>query len=175
MNKAVFFDRDGIINLDKQYVHKVEDFFFFPEVFDTLKWLREKGYILILITNQSGIARGYYTVEKMETLHQYMQNELCKHAAEFDEIFYCPHHPNGIIPKYSFECKCRKPGKQLFERAIQKYKIDPQKSIAIGDNDRDLIPAEQIGMKCIKISDCYDDKWITCTRLDEIKRYIEET
>ena len=109
MKKAVFFDRDGTINVDRHYVYQIEDFKIFPDAPKILSELRRRGYLLILITNQSGIARGYFTVRQMQELHQYMQNELSRWNAQFDDILFCPHYPKGIISKFAVDCKCRKP------------------------------------------------------------------
>lgn len=172
MRKAVFFDRDGTINVDRHYLYRIEDFEFMPGVPQVLCELRKKGYLLILITNQSGIARGYYTTEQMNCLHQYMQNELAQFDAQFDDILFCPHYPQGVISQYAMRCDCRKPGKLLFERAISKFGIEPESSIAVGDNDRDLIPAKELGMRCIKISDEKDNNWITCPDMNQLMKYI---
>lgn len=174
MRKAFFLDRDGTINVDKHYMYQIEEFEFLPGVPQALSELRRMGYLLILITNQSGIARGYYTVEQMRELHLYMQNELQKYEAQFDEILFCPHHPKGMIPQYTVDCGCRKPGGQLFLKAIKKYGIAPEESIAVGDKDRDLIPARQLGMKCIKISMEKSNEWITCRAWEDVMRYIKE-
>ncbi len=168
MNKAVFCDRDGTVNVDKHYLYQIKDFEFLPGVPQALSELRQMGYLLILVTNQSGIARGYYTVEQMQNLHQYMQNELGKYDAQFDDIFFCPHHVQGIISRYAMSCGCRKPGIQMFSRAIEKYDIMPEQSIAVGDKDRDLIPAKRLGMKCIKISDEKDGDWIICHTWEDV-------
>ena len=172
MKKAVFFDRDGTINVDKQYLYRIEDFEFMPGVPQVLGELRKRGYLLILITNQSGIARGYYTIEQMDSLHRYMQNQLAKFGAQFDDILFCPHYPLGMISQYAIHCNCIKPGRLLFEQAIEKYRIDPKASIAIGDKDRDLIPAKELGMKCIKISAEKNSNWITCGAVNQLMKYI---
>lgn len=174
MRKAVFFDRDGTINVDRHYLYQIQDFEFLPGVPQALSKLRRMGYLLILVTNQSGIARGYYTVEQMRVLHLHMQNELCKYGAQFDDIFYCPHHPEGIIPQYAVDCRCRKPGSQMFSQAIEKYDISPVKSIAVGDRERDLIPAQQLGMKCIRISTEKSSDWITCHTWEDVLWYIKK-
>lgn len=172
MKRAVFFDRDGTINVDKHYLYRLEEFEFLPKVPQVLFEIRKRGYLLILITNQSGIARGYFTIEQMQNLHTYMQQELKKCGVQFDDIFFCPHHPEGIVSKYAIDCNCRKPGGLLFEKAIKKYGIDAEASIAVGDKDRDLIPAKKLGMKCIKISDEKNDNWITCSEIIGLMNYI---
>ena len=173
MNKAVFCDRDGTITVDKHYVYQIKDFEFLPGVPQALSELRKMGYLLILVTNQSGVARGYYTVEQMHALHRYMQGELQKYQAQFDEILFCPHYPKGMILKYAVDCRCRKPRDLLFLKAIEKYGIVPELSIAVGDKDRDLIPAQQLGMRCIRISREKSSDWIVCHTWEDVMRHIK--
>ena len=153
MNKAVFFDRDGTINVEKHYLYQIEEFEFREGAVELLKKYRELGYLLILITNQSGIARGYYSEEDMQKLHEFMQIELRKQNAQFDAIYYCPHHPNGKVEKYRMECNCRKPKKGLFEQAIKEWNINAAESIAVGDKERDIIPAKELGMRGYLVSE----------------------
>ena len=136
-NKAVFLDRDGTINLDKGYVYKIDDFELIPGVINALNILQELGYLIIIITNQSGIARGYFTEKDFKLLNSWMIDFFSKKGIIITETFYCPHFPNGKINKYNRECDCRKPNLGLFERAIDKYGIDISKSISIGDKIRD--------------------------------------
>lgn len=173
MKKAVFFDRDGTINVEKCYLYRIEDFEFMQGIPEVLVELRKRGYLLILITNQSGIARGYYTVEQMQRLHDYMQHELSKYNAQFDDIFFCPHYPKGRVTQYTMDCKCRKPGSLLFEQAVKKYEIAAELSYSVGDKERDLIPAKRMGMKCIKISNEKNMNWIVCSDLTKITKYID--
>ncbi len=120
MNKAIFLDRDGTINSDEghYYIYKVEDFVFNPGVIDGIRRLNEAGYLIIVVTNQGGVAKGEYTIEDVENLHVYMCKELEKHGAHVDKIYYCPHH-SSIDP-----CKCRKPSPYMIEQAIREFNID---------------------------------------------------
>ena len=172
MNKAIFLDRDGTINVEKHYLYRKEDFEFIDGVPQALKAFREKGYLLILVTNQSGIARGYYSLADMEKLHEYMQSELMKYNVQFDDIFYCPHYSDAVLREYRIDCDCRKPKTGMFERAIKKYDIDIHSSYAIGDRERDLIPAEKLGAKCILLSTRVSERWMVCENLMEAARYI---
>lgn len=138
MNKAVFLDRDGTINIDKNYLYRKEDFEFMPGAIEGLKKLQEAGYLLIVITNQSGIARGYYTEADYEKLTEYMKSELQKKGVFLTDVLYCPHHPEGVISEYRINCDCRKPKLGLFYEAINKWNVDINNSIAIGDKVRDL-------------------------------------
>ena len=137
-NKAIFLDRDGTINVDKGYVHKIEDFEFIPGVIEALRVLQSKGYLLIVITNQSGIARGYYSEEDFQKLNSYMISEFEKNGVVISDVLYCPHLPDAPIVAYRKSCNCRKPGLGLFEKAIDKWNIDLSRSYAIGDKERDL-------------------------------------
>lgn len=142
MAKAIFLDRDGTINVEKDYLYKIEDFEFLPGVIEGLKKLQEAGFILIIITNQSGIGRGYYTEEDFNILTEWMRAVLQKEGIDISEIRYCPHLPDATVEKYRMVCKCRKPGIEMFLAAINKFSIDLEKSYAIGDKIRDLAICE---------------------------------
>jgi len=147
MNKAIFLDRDGVINRkgSSYYIYREEEFFFNRGVIDALKYFISKDYLLIVITNQGGISKGNFSVAHLEKLHNFMTNQLKKFNIELTDIFYCPHHPD--IEK----CRCRKPGTLLFEQAIKKYRIDPKASVMIGDTETDMKAAEKMGIKGILI------------------------
>ncbi len=138
MNKAVFLDRDGVINVDKGYVCRIEDFEYMEGAVDNLLRFQEQGYLLIVITNQSGIARGFFTEDQYLELQEWMVKDLKSKGVKITACYYCPHLPDAVIPKYRCKCKCRKPGTELFYRAAKEYDIDLDKSIAIGDKERDL-------------------------------------
>lgn len=146
-NKALFIDRDGTINNDegKYYVYKVEDFVINDGVFELLKECQDKGYLLILVSNQGGIAKGIYSHRDVEKVHNYMLAEMEKHDIHFHDIFYCPHH-SGIT-----KCLCRKPEPLLLEKAIARHNIDPDKSYFVGDSERDILAAEKVGVRGIRI------------------------
>lgn len=137
MNKAIFLDRDGTINVDKDYLSKIEDFEYLPGAIEGLKLLQDVGYKLIIITNQSGIARGYYTEDDFLKLNDWMIQDLKNCGVEISKVYYCPHHPEGIINKYRIDCDCRKPKLGMYQKAIVDFGIDLSKSWAIGDKIRD--------------------------------------
>ena len=116
LKKTVFLDRDGTINEEVSYLHKAEDFRFLPGVVEGMKSLCEHGFQLVVITNQAGIGRGYYTEEDAERLHRYMREELKKQGIFLEGIYYCPHHMEGL-PPYNIDCSCRKPKAGLFYQA----------------------------------------------------------
>lgn len=147
MSKAVFFDRDGVINKDYGYVGDIASFDFVEGIKESLAKLRSLGYILILVTNQSGIARGRYSEADFMKVTAFMQQVLAIHNAQFDGIYYCPHHPTGQIEKYRCDCDCRKPKEGMFKKAQLAFGIDAEESICIGDRARDLQGAAKIGVK----------------------------
>ena len=131
MNKAIFLDRDGTINVDNGYVHKKEDFKLLGGVVEGLKLLQDNGFLLIIITNQSGIARGMFSEAKYLEFQDWIAEELAKRDVKINATYYCPHMDED-------ECTCRKPKLALFEQAAQEWEIDWEESYAIGDNERDL-------------------------------------
>lgn len=137
-NKAIFLDRDGTINIDKHYLFRSEEFEFIPGVIEALKKLCDMDFILIIVTNQSGIARGYYTEDDLKRLNVWLQTTLKEKGIEINKILYCPHLPDAKIEKYRRTCSCRKPGVSLFLQAEKEFNIDMSQSYAIGDRMRDL-------------------------------------
>lgn len=143
MEKAVFLDRDGTINEDVGYVHKIEDFKFLPGALEGLKILQDAGYLLIIITNQSGIARGYFSEQEYQVLERYMLGKFQESGIRVAGSYYCPHHPEGKVSGYRCVCSCRKPEVGLFIHAAKEYGIDFSQSFAIGDRLRDLAICEK--------------------------------
>ncbi len=138
LKKAVFLDRDGTINVDKDYLYKIEEFEYLPGVKDALRQFQAAGYELIVITNQSGIGRGYYTEADFEKLCDWMRGDLAKDGIELSGIYSCPHLPEAPVEKYRVACDCRKPQKGLFMRAVAEHGLDLKQCIAVGDKIRDL-------------------------------------
>ena len=127
LKKTVFLDRDGTINEEVSYLHKAEDFRFLPGVVEGMKILYEQGFQLVVITNQAGIGRGYYTEEDAERLHRYMREELKKQGVHLQGIYYCPHHLEGL-PPYNTDCPCRKPKTGLFYQAERDMLLEERNS-----------------------------------------------
>ncbi|MCL2260340.1 MAG: D-glycero-beta-D-manno-heptose 1,7-bisphosphate 7-phosphatase [Fibromonadales bacterium] len=153
MNKAVFLDRDGTINVDKHYVYKIEDFEFINGVPQAIKSLNKNGYKVIVISNQSGIARGFYTIADVEKLHKYMDSELAKINAKIDAYYICPHHPD-----FSGECECRKPKTGLIKQAIKNFDIDISQSYLVGDKEIDMECGNNAGIKTFITSETWQLK-----------------
>lgn len=137
MNKAIFLDRDGTINVEKHYLYKIEDFEFLPGVIDALRKLQKEGYILIVITNQSGIARGYYTEDDFLKLNDWMVTTLKEQGVMIADTYFCPHLPDAEVEAYRKKCNCRKPRLGLYQQAVLDYNIQLSKSYTIGDKIRD--------------------------------------
>lgn len=143
MNKCIFLDRDGVINKDYvDYVFSAEKLEILPGVAETLNALKKAGYLIVVITNQSGISKGIYTREQMHETHRLVQ-QACGHCIE--HFYFAPGHPSFS------ESLSRKPGSLLFEKAMAKFNIDPAQSWMIGDKDRDLVPAKKLGIKTIQV------------------------
>ncbi len=150
MNKAVFFDRDGTLNEEVHYLHKIEDFKWIEGAIDAIKYCNDNGYLAIVITNQSGVARGYYPESDIMKLYNWMNDDLAKHGAHLDGIYYCPHHPTGKVKEYAIECDCRKPLPGMLFKAQKEHDIDLKGSYLIGDGARDVECAEAAGVKGIR-------------------------
>lgn len=155
MNKAAFFDRDGVLNLEiGDYIKQFSDFKILPYVYKNLRKLHENGYLLLVITNQGGIAKQQYSHKTLAQMHDFLQEEGKKNGFEFTEMYYCPHHPETSA------CLCRKPGSLMVEKAIAKYNIDPSKSFMVGDKERDVTCATGAGVKGYLIESNQDFDWI---------------
>ncbi|WP_276362533.1 HAD family hydrolase [Daejeonella sp. H1SJ63] len=147
MKKAVFLDRDGVLNKELgDYVCRFEDFKVLEHNFPALKELQDRGYLLIVITNQGGLAKGWYSVEILNQMHVHLKQSYAEQGITLTEVYYCNHHP-----EYNGKCLCRKPGSLLLEKAVARFGIDASSSYFIGDRERDVIAGEAAGVKGILI------------------------
>ena len=137
MDKVVFFDRDGVINVEKNYLHKIEDFEFIDSQFTSFHYLKNLGYKFVIITNQSGIDRGKYTVEDFNLLTDWMLSCFKEHGITIEAVNYCPHHPD-----FSGDCACRKPKIGMIKQAESVLNIDYKNSWLVGDKDSDIGAAQ---------------------------------
>ena len=144
---AVFFDRDGVLNKDVNYLYKIEDFCWIAGAKEAIKYYNTKEYYVFVVTNQSGVARGYYNEDDVKKLHDWMQTELAMMGAHIDDFFHCPHHVEGVVDKYKRDCECRKPAPGLIFQAFKKWSVDKNKSFLIGDKLSDLEAANAAGIK----------------------------
>lgn len=142
MQNALFLDRDGVINVEKDYLYKVEDFEFIDGIFSLCRHYISLGYIVVVVTNQSGIARGYYTENDFSVITNWMIEQFAKESIVISKVYYCPHHP--II---SGECSCRKPNCGMLLQAQKDFDIDLKNSIIIGDKERDIIAGINAGLR----------------------------
>lgn len=145
MNKAIFLDRDGVINKEIGYVYRVEDFILTNDIIPSLKKLQAAGFLFIVVTNQSGIAKELYTHEDVARVHAHMLSLLNKEGITISEIYYCPHH-SDVEP-----CTCRKPDSGMIEKGIARFNIDISRSYMIGDKERDILAAQKAGVKAFHI------------------------
>jgi len=168
-NRALFLDRDGVINIDKEYLYKIEDFEFVDGIFETIKLFQNDGYIIVIVTNQSGIGRGYYTQEDYMKLTEYMIDEFLKNGIKIDGVYHCPHTPED-------RCSCRKPRSGMFMAAKKDFRIDMKSSVMIGDKESDMRAAKnaKVGERIFLSSSgskC-SDATKNITKLSEIKETI---
>lgn len=143
---AAFLDRDGVLNVDLGYVHTPDRFEWTPEAPAAVRWLNDHGYLVIVVTNQAGIARGLYSTDEFLTFSRWIDRQLAAHAAHVDATYWCPHHPTAGIKPFRVECDCRKPRPGLFLRAIEEWGIDPQRSFMVGDKRSDELAARAAGV-----------------------------
>ena len=155
MNKALFLDRDGIINLDSAYPHKPEQIVFIDDVFQLCRMAASKGYLLIVVTNQAGVAKGYFTEENVENLHRWMNDQFLQRGITLTAFYYCPFHPNGKIPKYTQHSEWRKPEPGMILQAVKDHDVDLKSSLMVGDKPSDRIKLQDL--KSIIVKSRYTD------------------
>ncbi len=151
IHKVVFLDRDGTLNAEKDYVFRPEDFEFIPGSTEALVLLRSHGFKIIVVSNQSGVARGYYTCNDIRRLEEFIVESLQNRQTGIDAFYYCPHHPEGIVHPYNIVCGCRKPGIGLYEQAALSFPADPEHSWMVGDALSDLQFGVNAGLKTILV------------------------
>jgi D-glycero-D-manno-heptose 1,7-bisphosphate phosphatase len=170
MTKALFLDRDGIINVDHGYVYRQEEFEFIDDIFAVCLDAQTKGYEIFVITNQSGIARGKYTVKQFDELSKWMTSVFESKGIVISDVYHCPHHPNKGLGEYLKACNCRKPEPGMLLLAEKEHNIDLENSVFIGDKVSDMQAAEHAGIKNrILLVDQYNDNHaIKAQRINKI-------
>lgn len=146
MNKALFLDRDGVINIDSGYVYQKDKFIFIDGIFELVKKANELQFKVIIVTNQAGIGRGYYTEEDFWNLMNWVKQEFLNHGAKIDEIYFCPFHAEFGLGEYKRDSYDRKPNPGMLLKAKEKYHLDMSKCIMIGDKDSDMEAAKAAGI-----------------------------
>ncbi len=142
MNKALFLDRDGVINKEKNYLYRIEDFEFIDGVFESCRFFQEQGYLLFVITNQAGIARGKYSEQDFWRLTEWMIRQFKDRQITISKVYQCPHHPD-----FSGDCKCRKPHPGMLYQAAKAFNLDLSQSILVGDKESDILAGINAGLK----------------------------
>ena len=151
MKRAIFLDRDGTLNVDVGYLHTLDQLQLFPWTGDALRLLKRAGFMLVVVTNQAGIARGMIDPGFVEIAHAEMRRRLQAGGADLDALYFCPHHPDGSVPALAIECRCRKPSPGMIEDAIADLGIDPARSWVIGDKWLDVRLGQAVGAKTILV------------------------
>lgn len=142
---AVFLDRDGTINEEKNYLHRIEDFQFIPGAAEAIRQLNRAGFLVLVVTNQSGVARGYFPLAAVETLHRHLARQLAEAGARVDGFYVCPHHPTAGQGELRRSCSCRKGDPGMLLQAAEEHGVDLARSYMIGDKEADVEAGERAG------------------------------
>ena len=148
--KIAFLDRDGVLNskkINKGYIGNIKDFKWIKGAKKSIKYLKKKNYKIVIVTNQSGVARGYFTIKDVHKLHNYLKEELIKFGTKVDKIYFCPFHIDGVVSKYKKKSNLRKPDIGMFRKAKKKWNIDIKSSFMIGDQKTDMEFAKKAKIK----------------------------
>ena len=184
VRRAVFLDRDGVLNEDRGYVSRPEDFEWRPGVMHALRALQRAGWALVVTTNQSGIARGLYGPAEYQNLTAWMHSELAHHGITLDGVYHCPHLPDAPLAAWRRQCDCRKPAPGMLRRAARDLRLDLSASVMVGDKPSDIVAGRAAGVAaCIRIADAMDHAScdiadppadFTCASLAEAARWLLE-
>ena len=155
---AVFLDRDGTINVEKDYLYKIEDFEFIPGVPEAIKSLKDAGFLVIVVSNQSGVGRGYFDEHAVELFNQHIQDQLAVYGTSIDAFYYCPHHPEEGLGTYRKSCDCRKGSPGMLLQAASDHAVDLGRSFMIGDKIADIEAGERAGCQSILVLTGYGEK-----------------
>ena len=147
MTTVVFLDRDGVLNADIGYLWRKEDLVWMPGAIEAVRLFNQQGWPVVVVTNQSGVARGYYREQDVQDLHAWMNEELARHGARIDAFYFCPHHLKGHLAEYIRDCDCRKPKPGMIRQGMAEWGADPATSFLIGDKESDVEAAEAAGLK----------------------------
>ncbi len=149
---ALLLDRDGTLNVDRGWVHRPDDFCWIEGAREAIRWANDRGILVLVITNQAGIGRGYYTEEAFHAFTAWIQRELAACGAHIDATCYCPHHPTEGRGEYRRACSCRRPAPGLIERALSEWDLDPDRSVLIGNTEHDMKAAAAAGVRGVRFT-----------------------
>jgi len=155
VSAAAFLDRDGTIIEEVGYLDRPERITLYPYAADAIRALNRAGIRIVMVTNQSGVARGFFDEAVVDACHRRIAEILRQGGAHIDAYYYCPHHPDGRVPGYAISCECRKPGRALVDRAARELQIDPERSFTVGDRWVDIALARTIGARGILVRTGY--------------------
>ena len=170
---AVFLDRDGTINVEKEYLHKIEDFEFIPGAPEAIKRLKDAGFLVIVVSNQSGIGRGYFDEHAVDKLHRYIQSELAGYNTSIDDFYFCPHHPEKGIDSYKIVCDCRKGAPGMLLQAAAEHSIDLQKSFMIGDKLADIEAGQRAGCQVLLVLTGYGESGASEPEISSVEKCLD--
>ena len=172
--KAAFIDRDGTINEEKEYVNRIEDFELIPGSLEALRLLTQQGIKIYIITNQAGIAKGYFSEGQFHHLTEHMINRFENEGVKIEKVLYCPHHPDGVIPEYSKACLCRKPNNKLIQDIMDENSFKADEVVLIGDKNSDIEAGRRLGIKTYLVETGYGFEEKGTTQATFIRRDLKE-
>jgi D-glycero-D-manno-heptose 1,7-bisphosphate phosphatase len=177
--RALFLDRDGVVNVEVGYLHRVAEVRFVDGIFSLCRTAMRLGYKLIVVTNQAGIARGYYTEEDFETLMAWMRDALRAEGVELDAVYYCPFHPEHGVGRYKCDHEDRKPGTGMLRRGVREFGVELNESVMVGDRCSDIAAANAAGLRQAFLISGTEEKgcggdYLAVESLAEVERWIEE-
>ncbi len=147
MKKCVFLDRDGVLIKDVGYLKNPDDIILIPQTIEALKDLKKIGFLLIIVTNQAGIAKGFFTMDDLERVNKKLMKVYETSGIIIDDLYFCPHHENGSVEPYNIKCSCRKPDLGMVVKGVEKFDVDINKSFMVGDKDSDILLAKNSGLR----------------------------
>jgi D-glycero-D-manno-heptose 1,7-bisphosphate phosphatase len=179
IERALFLDRDGVVNVEIGYLHRIEDVTFMPGIVSLCRTAMQLGYRLVVVTNQAGIARGFYSEADFEVLMAWMRGELRIQGVEFDAVYHCPYHPDHGVGEYRREHEDRKPGTGMLRRAMREFGVSLADSVMVGDRCSDIAAANSAGLRQAFLisgteeTGCGGD-YLEIQGLDEVERWLRE-
>jgi D-glycero-D-manno-heptose 1,7-bisphosphate phosphatase len=170
VRKALFLDRDGVINEDRSYPYLPEQIVFVDGIFDLCRKALDRGYIIIVVTNQAGVARGFFTEEDVKKLHEWMSERFREQGVEIFAFYYCPYHPKAVLEEYRIDSGCRKPAPGMVLQAVKDFSIDISRSLVVGDKPSDRIKLD--GLRSVIIKSRYTGEDYDVESLSDVEKFL---